>query len=293
MTTELTNENPFHIVKLFLNKASTKNEIMKKLNIKAPTFHKYIHMLKSVGFEIIRKKGNYQIRNYKNLIKLSSHETSLLAYLSFLSFYMLPYTKFTNFLTVVEKALCLCNKNNYKETFSKFNSYKIYSMNDDFRDKINAIQSHIDRKSTMEITLASKRKLSLTPLGFEWGKDRVYLYYLDSTKMKKGTMLLENIVKISKKGEKDPDRYANETIFELYGRLAKSYLLKENERIVDSNKEKIVVANSTNDKNNLFKRLLRYDVLCKVIFPKNDVIEFENLIKKSLDNISQFQDNIN
>ena len=34
----------------------------------------------------------------------------------------------------------------------------------------------------------------------------------------------------------------NETIFELYGKLAKSYLLKDDERIVDSTKDKLVIA---------------------------------------------------
>ena len=76
-----------------------------------------------------------------------------------------------------------------------------------------------------------------------------------------------------------------ETIFELYGRLKKTYLLKDEERIVDYTKDKLVIANSSNDKKKLFKRLLRYDILCKVTFPKSDVKEFTKLISDSLNNL--------
>ena len=42
----------------------------------------------------------------------------------------------------------------------------------------------------------------------------------------------------------------------LYGKLSKSYLLKEEERILHYSKDKIVVANYSKDKISLFKRLL-------------------------------------
>lgn len=83
----------------------------------------------------------------------------------------------------------------------------------------------------------------------------------------------------------------NETFFELYGKLIKSYRLKENERVVDFNDEKLVIASSNSDKNELFRRLLRYDTLCRVIFPKKDVNNFKKLIEKSLANINEIRDN--
>ena len=103
---------------------------------------------------------------------------------------------------------------------------------------------------------------------------------------------MENIAKIAP-FEQDEIFEPNEkeTIFELYGKLSKSYLLKENERIIDNYPDKIVVANSSKDKDALLKRLLRYDTLCKVLFPKEDVEKFSEIIKKSLENIEQFQDN--
>lgn len=83
----------------------------------------------------------------------------------------------------------------------------------------------------------------------------------------------------------------NETFFELYDKLIKSYRLKENERVVDFNDEKLVIASSNPDKDELLRRLLRYDTLCQVIFPKKDVDSFKKLIEKSLANINEIQDN--
>jgi len=83
----------------------------------------------------------------------------------------------------------------------------------------------------------------------------------------------------------------NETIFELYDKLVKSYRLKEDERIIDSLENKLVIASSNPNKDELFRRLLRYDILCKVIFPKQHVQLFKKIIQKSLANLDKFQDN--
>ena len=107
-------------------------------------------------------------------------------------------------------------------------------------------------------------------------------------------MVLGDVVKISQKDNDNdfeviPDK---EIIFEIYGKLIKSYLLRDDERVVDNTKDKLVVASSNPDKITLFRRLMRYNVLCKVVFPKSDSREFCEMIKKSLANLEEFQDNI-
>ena len=86
--------------------------------------------------------------------------------------------------------------------------------------------------------------------------------------------------------------HKKEIIFELYGKLAKSYLLKDNERVLDFTRDKIVIANSCDDKEKLFRRLMRYDTYCKIVFPKKEVDSFKKLIEKSLANIDEIADNI-
>ena len=96
---------------------------------------------------------------------------------------------------------------------------------------------------------------------------------------------VEKIVKIVPEARIEKLPEAKETIFELYGRLAKIYVLKENERIIDSFSDRLVIANGSCDKEILFRRLLRYDELCKILFSSEDVIKFKKMIQKSLDNI--------
>lgn len=81
------------------------------------------------------------------------------------------------------------------------------------------------------------------------------------------------------------EEFEKEIIFELYGKLANSYILKDNERIVDKFADKIVIANSSLDKEGLFKRLLRYDIFCKVLFSKDDREEFKKFVQNSIKSI--------
>ena len=116
------------------------------------------------------------------------------------------------------------------------------------------------------------------------------IYYLMNHILKQN--LLDDIVKIAKKTQEINVNPQKEVVFELYGKLAKSYLLKEEESIVDYSKDKIVIVNHCEDKLKLFRRLLRYDILCKVTFPKADVRYFKSIIENSLENITKVVDNI-
>ena len=59
---------------------------------------------------------------------------------------------------------------------------------------------------------------------------------------------IEKIVKITPRTAKNIPINSKETLFELYGKLSKIYLLKKEERVIDNTKDKIVVANSSTDK---------------------------------------------
>ena len=102
-------------------------------------------------------------------------------------------------------------------------------------------------------------------------------------------ILIDKIVKIIPFEFIEDEIENKETIFELYGRLAKTYLLKSHERVVESTKTSLIVASCEKNKTLLFKRLLRYDTLCKVIQPQEDVKTFKKLIEKSLKNINNIK----
>ena len=126
MTIELTRENSFDILRLFFEETYTKEEILQKLSIKNPTFYKHVQLLKNAGFDIVKKNNIYFIRTYKKLVKIAEHEKSLLAYLGFLSFYLLPNVKMNIFVESMDKMLRLCTKEDYQGTFNNLELYKLF-----------------------------------------------------------------------------------------------------------------------------------------------------------------------
>ena len=102
-------------------------------------------------------------------------------------------------------------------------------------------------------------EIKIVPYDYEWKKNKIFLKYFDESNDLK-EILIDDIVRIDSSKEEFKITEKKELIFELYGKLAKSYLLKEDERVIDFTKEKLVIANSSQDKQMLFRRLLRYDI---------------------------------
>lgn len=74
-------------------------------------------------------------------------------------------------------------------------------------------------------------------------------------------------------------------LFELYGRLAESYQLRENEQLIKyTNNGGVVILNELEDRRLLFQRLLRYDSFCKILAPRSFVEKFQAMLKRSLKN---------
>lgn len=78
---------------------------------------------------------------------------------------------------------------------------------------------------------------------------------------------------------------SNEVIYELKGKLAKRYQLRENEQIIKYKANgSIVILNKYENRQELLRRLMRYDSLCKVLKPTECVDEIKSMIKDALKN---------
>ena len=131
----------------------------------------------------------------------------------------------------------------------------------------------------------------MSPLEFYLERNRVSFCFVNRLTKKKEIVPLDKIVEMIPEDKAILRPNTKETIFELYGKLAKTYAIKDDERLVEFGKDRIVIANSENSKEKLFRRLLRYDSLCKILFPKEDVEQFRNLVQKALDNLDGLKDN--
>lgn len=276
----------FYIFNALLNNDEiNKRDLLDCLKINESTFYKHISDIKKASFKIKRKeKDIYKLTKYQKALELVKYEISVLVYLMLVSDAMLPTDKTKCFFEVVDKILSLTTQINSSEVLNSYNANKKLSISSDYRDKSEILSQYLNTNKKVTIILTNSKEINITPLEMYWKKEKLYLKYI-CEKENLSDVCLDKIIKIIENKKSFKTSCSNEVIFELYGKLSQSYLLKENERIIRYSKNKIVVANSEKDKNKLFRRLLRYDILCKVIFPKADVLKFSKMIKNSLDNI--------
>ena len=275
----------FELFNMLDGKEYDKDYILKHLNIKMPTFYKNIQKLRACGFLINKNNAKYTILRYKNILKLDNKEKSTIAYMLNLALKYLPKYKYDNFKNFIRKYISLANETDKNEIINKFQLIKKYDLIEEYEEKIDTLEEFILKKEKIKITLRSNRTFLIKPLKFDWKKDKPILHYINFTKNKEEKLNIENIAKIGQNNIKDYIVQDEEIIFELFGKLAKRYLLKNDERIVKSTKDTLIVASGTQDKETLFKRLLRYDTLCKILFPKKEVDNFNKLIDKAIVNI--------
>ena len=70
------------------------------------------------------------------------------------------------------------------------------------------------------------------------------------------------------------------------GDLKKSYMAKEGENVSPYD-DYLIVTNKNEDKEVLFKRLLKYGTYCEVLYPKSDREKFINLVENLISRHTQ------
>lgn len=291
METSSTNKKTLAILNYLLENKASKEELLARFSVKNSTLYRHLNLIKKAGFELKQEDLIYSIDICKNLITFADYEISLFSYLLLIADIMLPKKKCEFFKNAINKALALTNNKDRSKVKTKYEDSKLASMSNYYAEKISTLKKYKDSKNYVSILTKNNETMNILPVNFIWEKNKLFLEFLDKEKKSK-KIPMDDVVKVLETENKIFLFDTKETIFELHGKLAKSYLLKEDERIIDFTKDKIVIANHSKDKEALFKRLLRYDTLCKITFPKTDVVYFNNMIEKSLANIDGFLDNI-
>lgn len=269
----------------YLEKAGDEGATLREnFDMSKRVFSRHIANLKKAGFKITKKKNLYYYDNYFNSLSLDDVEKSLLAHILVLAEKYLSKKTNQTINSLVKRISRLSSRQNYNEILERFTNYLQIEFFELYGERIKILQTYIEKKEGLRVTLRSKRTIDFYPLELIWKNNSLFVLYEEDEKKK--TLAIEKIIKFAQLNAKKDQKRNNEVYYELYGRLIKSYLLKPKERLVDSFKDRIVIANGEKNKNMLFKRLLRYDTLCRVILPNTDVENFKKLITNAIDNIS-------
>ena len=161
-------------------------------------------------------------------------------------------------------------------------------------DKINSKMNHhnfenaIKESLKIEIIFKDGRVQECIPVKIVENSGKMYFEVIDDDDKDK-LISADRVVSLRESKNKFSRKIHDTTVlFRLKGNLAKSYSLRENERLeINSEPDSIVVANKGENKEILFSRLLRYDTCCEIISPKSYREEMKQILKNMLANYGE------
>lgn len=253
---------------------------------------KYLNTLKLLGLKIKKINNKYTLENTLEKIDFSKEELSLIKFLE-------KYSKETNhesLHTNVCETLQIIEKSFSKKTTDllkdeKIKTYKLKNYNPIQDINLKAYEKYCREDLKIEIVYKdlsdnTEKKYKVTPLKIKYKKDNPLLVCYDCKENVYREFLIKNITKSIQTPQKNTKDYPSSVTFKLKGKLAKNYVLKNEEKIIEQDKDYIIVSNTKEDRNILLRRLIRYYDKCEVLYPKefrNSMIqklqEIENLYK--------------
>ncbi len=287
------------VLKILLQEEVTKHELIDKLKKKSnidgvytqEAFIKYFNTIEAAGFKIDKDGRKYKISNVLNTIKLTPEEVSLL--LKLLDNSNRLYNKkhqevFYNILRKLEKYTVISFEDKIKKAVSEEKTIS----EDNAKSNILATLSKYINEGQLLSIIYKKSKTENEKVIVELKNvieknNKIYLVCYNRLWTRNKRIPLDSIIKLEQLSQKSPQiKNVNTVIFEVYGRLVKSYKLKPSEEVIDYSKECLTISNKEEDKDSILLRLLKYGENCKIIKPlsyKKEFISLTNSILKNLE----------
>ena len=108
----------------------------------------------------------------------------------------------------------------------------------------------------------------IAPLKVVYKRGKAVLIAYDQKDNDYKEFVLENITDVKQKPQKQVKGSPSSVLFKLKGRLAKSYMLKKGEMLLETGDDFIIISNRNEDRELLIRRLLRYYDKCEILYPK-------------------------
>lgn len=253
-------------------------------DIQSETFLKYIKTLNAANIVIKKSKGKYRLIDFPTKINLSNKSLKTLIKLqNFIqSLYQqnlsLEYGKFINHLSKY-----LDKNKNKKIAELKSNNEEVFADYHRYKNILTTIDKYLQKGLKLEITTALNGKMILDSLSIEFYNKSIFISGYNQSLKELISIPIETVhkVKLSSQISRKIDLFTSIT-FKLKGKLAQKYKLKSNEKILkfDKEKQELIVITTKEDKELLFKRLIRYGLLCEIIGPKYVRNEFKEFISQ-------------
>lgn len=268
------------ILTLLLEGNYTMTELLQKLNSDGgATFtnsvvSKYINTCRFCGIDISKIRNKYYVANVPFGLNLTSSDLILLENIQKMAAEKLtskPKKIFDNF---IEKLNCFSNK--YIVKIEQKTTQIVYEI----------FEKAISEKRKIRLLFKNSTSLECVPVMMTEHNGRRFFDVFEDEDEK--LIPVAKVIGIEILNKTFYSKFSKMVvIYKLKGELAKRYDLKEHEQLIEANSDEIVISNSGENKELLFSRLLRYDVLCEIISPKIYREDIKHLISEMLENYNE------
>lgn len=236
---------------------------------------KYINTIKLLGIDIKKEGNKYYLNKSLECIDFSKKDLSVLAFIQkYIS--KVKHDDYKNniieSLQKIEKnfsvnTVTLCKKNKIRAYLPA----KPININDENIEQYEKYcKDELKIKIVYQCEFSKKQKdFLIAPIKIIYKKGNAILVAYDSKNNEYKEFLIENIVQVEQTPQKSVQNSSASVLFKLKNRLAKSYVLKKNETVLECGSDFIIVSNKKEDKDLLLRRLLRYFDQCEILYPKS------------------------
>ena len=255
----------------FENKLST--QVYTKEAVK-----KYFDTLRALGLEISKEKGKYSLTNFLVQINLKKEEIEAFNHIETSVLKYGTTNDITNFINFKRKILKFLDKNS-RESITQLKSGFFTSK---LGLKVKQFQELCDEGQRINIKYRNN-EIIVEPQNICFMNNKVYFECFNCETSTTKKFVLDKVELIGRQPQRNKNvKFSKTVVFELSGKLAKNYKLKEGESILAENPQKLFIKNTSEDYELLAQRLIRYKNYCKVIKPDEFREYFTNYVDKIL-----------
>src|SRR5574344_1429692 len=234
---------------------------------------KYINTCRYCGIDIKKIDGKYTILNFPIGINFSASELSLFRELK----NCCEKIKLEHFADNMQNILQKINR----RIDNPIAPISISKLND---NKIKTFEKACIVSQKIKILFNDEKTLQCEPIDILVDETKTKFSSFGGHEAKEFSP--DEIKSVKMLPQKSQTKFMPTTVlFELKGKLAKKYQIRDHEQVLKINSNgNFVITNRLEDKTKLLHRLMRYGENCKIISPKSYVKEMKELIDNTLSN---------
>lgn len=279
------------ILKALISSSLSSNQLIKIIesndefeNVYAKeTLLKYFNTLGLCGIEVAKEKktGNYYLAKMPVEVCLTEKEVRTLCYIEFFVNRMGKNCfgdRCHKICSEVQRSFSRESTELYKKIKQENITIDLHNFYN--RELLASCEKYCLEGQKLKIGYMSRTKREteifyVEPKEVVYEGNTVYFMVYNPKTLQNQKLILDNILRIEQLPQKAINfSLFNNIIFKLKAPLSRSYRLKSGEKIIDYSEDSITVVNTSEDKDILLNRLLRYGPNCKIIQPQSFKKEF-------------------